>query len=107
MTAEEVVADAVERFHPRVALACSFQKEETVLLDLLFAAEPSARVFALDTRVLFEETYDVLEGASRRATTPTVEVVRRRADPPDGTLWATDPDGLLRHPQGRAARRAR
>ena len=32
MTAEAVIADAVERFHPRVALACSFQKEETVLL---------------------------------------------------------------------------
>ena len=26
MTAEAVIADAVERFHPRVALACSFQR---------------------------------------------------------------------------------
>ena len=34
MTAEAVIAEAVERFHPRVALACSFQKEETVLLDV-------------------------------------------------------------------------
>ena len=25
MTAEEVVADAVERFHPRLTMACSFQ----------------------------------------------------------------------------------
>ena len=49
MTAEAVIADAVERFHPRVALACSFQKEESVLLDLLFKARPGARVFALDT----------------------------------------------------------
>jgi len=69
MTAEEVVADAVERFHPRVALACSFQKEETVLLEMLFAAEPSARVFALDTRVLFEETYDHWKAVEARYDT--------------------------------------
>jgi phosphoadenosine phosphosulfate reductase len=41
----------------RVALACSFQKEETVLLDMLFELEPSARVFAIDTHHLFPETY--------------------------------------------------
>ena len=88
MTAEEVVADAVERFHPRVALACSFQKEETVLLDMLFAVEPSARVFALDTRVLFEETYDYWRGVEERYGT-NVEVFAA-ADPPD-RLWETDP----------------
>ena len=84
MTAEEVVADAVERFHPRVALACSFQKEETVLLDMLFAAEPSARVFALDTRVLFEETYDYWKAVEARYDT-TVEVFAAE-DPPDGPV---------------------
>jgi phosphoadenosine phosphosulfate reductase len=90
MTAEEVVADAVERFHPRVALACSFQKEETVLLDMLFAVEPSARVFALDTRVLFEETYDYWRAVEQRYDTK-VEVFAAE-DPPEG-LWATDPTG--------------
>jgi phosphoadenosine phosphosulfate reductase len=78
----------VERFHPRVALACSFQKEETVLLDLLFAAEPSARVFALDTRVLFDETYEYWRGVEARYDTK-VEVFAAE-DPPEG-LWATDP----------------
>jgi phosphoadenosine phosphosulfate reductase len=57
-SAEEVLAWAVERLHPRLALACSFQKEETVLLDMLLKVEPDARVFALDTEVLFTETYD-------------------------------------------------
>ena len=42
-TAERVVAYALEQFPGRVALACSFQKEETVLLDMLFAADPLAR----------------------------------------------------------------
>jgi len=90
MTAEDVVAEAVERFHPRMALACSFQKEETVLLDMLFAAQPAARVFALDTRVLFEETYDYWREVEQRYDT-RVEVFAAE-DPPEG-LWATDPGG--------------
>jgi phosphoadenosine phosphosulfate reductase len=57
--AEEVVAEAVERFHPRLVLACSFQKEETVLIDMLMKAAPDARVFTIDTGVLFPETYAV------------------------------------------------
>ena len=56
----------VDRFHPDLTLACSFQKEDTVLLDMLLATEPSARVFALDTHVLFPETYAAL-AADREA----------------------------------------
>jgi phosphoadenosine phosphosulfate reductase len=55
-TAEEVLAYAVRRFHPRLVMACSFQKEESVLLDMLMRIEPAARVFTLDTHVLFDET---------------------------------------------------
>jgi phosphoadenosine phosphosulfate reductase len=57
--AEDVVADAVERFHPRLVLACSFQKEESVLIDMLMRVAPDARVFTIDTGVLFPETYAV------------------------------------------------
>jgi phosphoadenosine phosphosulfate reductase len=57
--AEEVVAEAVERFHPRLVLACSFQKEESVLIDMLLKQAPDARVFTIDTGVLFPETYAV------------------------------------------------
>jgi len=57
--AEEVVAEAVERFHPRLVLACSFQKEESVLIDMLLKTAPDARVFTIDTGVLFPETYAV------------------------------------------------
>jgi phosphoadenosine phosphosulfate reductase len=55
-TAQEMLAYAVERFHPQLVMACSFQKEESVLLDMLMAIEPAARVFTLDTDVLFDET---------------------------------------------------
>src|SRR5258706_2422908 len=57
MSAEEILALCVREFAGTVALACSFQKEETVLLDMLFEIEPKARVFAIDTHYLFPETY--------------------------------------------------
>jgi phosphoadenosine phosphosulfate reductase len=66
LSAEEVVDLAIDRLHPRLALACSFQKEEAVLLDMLLTREPSARVFALDTHVLFPETYDVWREIEKR-----------------------------------------
>jgi len=56
-SAEEVLAHMLEHHHPRLALACSFQKEEAVLIDMLMRLDPSARVFTIDTGVLFPETY--------------------------------------------------
>ncbi len=55
-SAEEVLAYAVERFHPRLAMACSFQKEESVLVHMLTGICPEARIFTIDTGVLFPET---------------------------------------------------
>jgi phosphoadenosine phosphosulfate reductase len=55
-TAEEVIAYAVERFHPRLTMACSFQKEESVLVHMLTQLTDSPRVFTIDTGVLFPET---------------------------------------------------
>src|SRR5437588_3799258 len=55
-TAQEVVSYALERFHPRLTTACSFQKEESVLVHMLVQASPDPRVFTIDTGVLFEET---------------------------------------------------
>jgi phosphoadenosine phosphosulfate reductase len=66
LSAEGVVELMLERLHPRMALACSFQKEESVLLDMLLTREPAARVFALDTHVLFPETYAVWRELEQR-----------------------------------------
>ena len=91
-SAERVVEFVLEQFPGRVALACSFQKEETVLLDMLFAIEPKARVFALDTHHLFPETYELWREVEQRYDTK-VEVF---AGPPvaDG-LWESNPDLYL------------
>jgi phosphoadenosine phosphosulfate reductase len=42
--------------HERLVFLCSFQKEESVILDELLAVAPHVRVVTIDTGVLFEET---------------------------------------------------
>ena len=73
MTPEQILAFLLEQFPGRVALACSFQKEESVLLDMLFALEPEARVFAIDTHHLFPETHVYWRDVEKRYGT-TIEV---------------------------------
>jgi phosphoadenosine phosphosulfate reductase len=99
MSAEDVLRTCLERFPDKVALACSFQKEETVLLDMLFAIEPKARVFAIDTHHLFPETYELWREVEQRYQT-TVEVFEG-ASPAElaathgEELWARKPDLYL------------
>jgi phosphoadenosine phosphosulfate reductase len=56
--AEEVLAYAVEQYHPRLTMACSFQKEESVLVHMLSEIVDAPRVFTIDTGVLFPETLE-------------------------------------------------
>jgi phosphoadenosine phosphosulfate reductase len=55
-TAPEVLAYAVEQYAPRLTMACSFQKEESVLFHMLSQITPDFRAFTIDTGVLFPET---------------------------------------------------
>ena len=72
--AEEVLAYAVERFHPRLKTACSFQKEESVLAHMLREITPDARLFVIDTGVLFPETLRTWRLFEERFALP-VEVI--------------------------------
>jgi phosphoadenosine phosphosulfate reductase len=95
LTAPAVLGAMVEHFHPSLSLACSFQKEEAVLLDMLLAIEPDAHVFALDTHVLFPETYDVWRTVEKRYGIK-VEVFEgpslgRQAAVHGDALWASNP----------------
>ncbi|MFZ1995973.1 MAG: phosphoadenylyl-sulfate reductase [Solirubrobacteraceae bacterium] len=62
-SAQEVLAYGVEQFHPRLTLACYFQKEESVLFHMLSELEDGRgglgspfHAFTIDTGVLFPET---------------------------------------------------
>src|SRR5436305_2885060 len=69
MSAREILRFCLDSFPGKVSLACSFQKEESVLLDMLFELEPKARVFAIDTHYLFPETYELWHEVERRYDT--------------------------------------
>jgi phosphoadenosine phosphosulfate reductase len=56
LTAEEVLGKAVAEHHPRLVMLCSFQKEESVLVDALVRIAPDVRLITIDTGVLFPET---------------------------------------------------
>jgi phosphoadenosine phosphosulfate reductase len=63
----DILRWALDRFHPRIALASSFQAEESVLIDMLFRLRGSAfRVFTLDTGRLNQETYDCMDAIRER-----------------------------------------
>jgi phosphoadenosine phosphosulfate reductase len=96
---EQILGFLLEQFPGRVALACSFQKEETILLDMLFALEPKARVFAIDTHHLFPETYAYWRDVEKRYGT-SIEVFAGPS--PDEVaavhgeqLWEQKPDLYL------------
>jgi phosphoadenosine phosphosulfate reductase len=96
MGAAQILELALRQFPGRVSLACSFQKEESVLLDMLLALDNDARVFALDTHVLFPETYAVWREVEKRYGI-VVEVYEgpslgRQAAVHGEALWERKPD---------------
>lgn len=95
-SAEEVLRFAVERFHPRLYVACSFQKEASVIMDLLVRIEPAVHFFTLDTGLLFQETYETWDRVEkhygieidRQAGISLAEQANRYGE----RLWERDPD---------------
>jgi phosphoadenosine phosphosulfate reductase len=88
LDAHEVLEHAVAEHHPRLAVACSFQKEASVIIDLILRIEPEARIITLDTGVLFPETYETWRHVEDRYG---IEIEAHRGERVDG-LWSTDPD---------------
>lgn len=74
-SAQEVLAYAVAEFHPRLKTACSFQKEESVLAHMLSEICPDAKLFVIDTGVLFPETFQTWRAFEQRFPQLQFEVV--------------------------------
>ena len=67
LTAVDIVTWALGQFNSRLALACSFQAEESVLIDMLHRVRGSDfRLFTLDTGRLNQETYDCMDAIRER-----------------------------------------
>jgi phosphoadenosine phosphosulfate reductase len=87
LSAEEVLAHAVERHGDRLAVACSFQKESSVVIHMLAELEPPPRVFTIDTGVLFPETRETWRKLEQRYG---LEVDVLDASSPDGVPWSAE-----------------
>ncbi len=96
MSAEEVLGYMAERFHPRLYVACSFQKEASVIMDMLLRIEPEARFFTLDTGLFFPETYatwrEIEERYGVRVDVYQGMSLARQADLHGDELWTRDQD---------------
>jgi phosphoadenosine phosphosulfate reductase len=95
-SAEEVLEHVVARFHPRLYVACSFQKEASVIMDMILKIEPTTRFFTLDTGFLFDETKATWRGLEEHYGV-TVEAaagmsVGEQARVHGDELWKRDPD---------------
>jgi phosphoadenosine phosphosulfate reductase len=66
MTAPEAIAWAIERFHPGLRFAVSFQKTSSVIVDMVHRIAPDARFFYVDTGLLFPETYATRDALAER-----------------------------------------
>jgi phosphoadenosine phosphosulfate reductase len=63
----DILSWSFAKFHPRLALACSFQAEGSVLIDLIHRLRGNDfRLFTLDTGRLNQETYDCMEAIRAR-----------------------------------------
>ena len=67
LPAEALLQWALDNFSPKLALACSFQAEESVLIDMMHRIVASDfRIFTLDTGRLNQETYDCMDAIRNR-----------------------------------------
>lgn len=63
---QQVLGWALKEFHPKIALASSFGAEDMVLIDMVKKINPEARIFALETGRLHQETYELMDKVSER-----------------------------------------
>lgn len=96
--ASRTLDDALERYRGKIALACSFGGPSgMVLLDLVVARDRSVPIYYLDTGLLFDETYALVERVRERygiepiAVRPELTVAQQAARYGEA-LWARDPD---------------
>jgi len=63
---QQVLEWALSEFHQKISLASSFGAEDMVLTDMLRKINPDARIFALETGRLHQETYDLMDKAREK-----------------------------------------
>ncbi len=97
---QDVLAYAIERYMPKIVLACSFGAEDVVLVDMIQRINPQVPLFYLDTEFLFAETYEVRDRIVEKYSLRPEQVLRitslltpaEQAAQYGDALWARQPD---------------
>jgi phosphoadenosine phosphosulfate reductase len=97
---QEVLAAVIERYAPKIVLACSFGAEDVVLVDMVHRIDPSVPLFYLDTEFLFPETYATRDRVIERYGLQPEQIMQVKSSlTPDqqaaqhgDALWASHPD---------------
>jgi len=58
---QELLAWALERFSPRIAISTAFQIDGVALIDMAYELDAEVKVFSVDTGRLPEETFELVE----------------------------------------------
>ena len=97
---QEVLTAAIERFAPKIILACSFGAEDVVLVDMVHRIKPTTPLFYLDTDFLFPETYATRDRIIEQYNLKPGQVLQvkslltpeHQAQVHGEALWKSDPD---------------
>ncbi|KYP79237.1 phosphoadenylyl-sulfate reductase [Ferroacidibacillus organovorans] len=93
---EEILRHAVKEID-NLTFACSFGAEDQVILHMVTKIKPSLPIFYLDTDVLFDETYALIEETKRRFSPNLIRVspeftLEQQAQSHGEALWKSRPD---------------
>jgi phosphoadenosine phosphosulfate reductase len=96
----ETLKQALDRYSPRIILACSFGAEDVVLIDMIQRINPRTPLFYLDTDFLFPETYEVRDRIVAHYHLRPEQVIQvkslltpeKQATEHGDRLWARNPD---------------
>ena len=97
---QDVLAYAIETYHPKIVLACSFGAEDVVLVDMVHRINPSVSMFYLDTDFLFPETYATRDRVIEQYGLKPTQVLQvksllepqKQAASYGDALWTSNPD---------------
>jgi phosphoadenosine phosphosulfate reductase len=96
----DILTAAIERYAPKIVLACSFGAEDVALVDMVYRIDPDMTLFYLDTDFLFPETYATRDRIIEHYHLKPTQVIQvkslltpeRQAEQHGDALWAREPD---------------
>ncbi|ARU60406.1 phosphoadenosine phosphosulfate reductase [Tumebacillus avium] len=94
---EEILKLAFDKVE-NISFACSFGAEDVAIVDMIVKIKPDAKIFYLDTDLLFEETYEVRDRILEKYKANLIKyspllTLEEQSEQRGAELWKSDPNG--------------